>query len=100
MDPLCHSAAAAATAAVRVITKDTRVRAPTHDAALSAFIPASCRPQGRGLDSSRSAGVVNLTPFQPITILSSRLCKVSLFRWLLETGVIDGVKVAAEEYIW
>lgn len=33
----------------------------------------------------RSAGVVNLAPFQPIMILSSRPCKVSLFSWLLET---------------
>lgn len=51
----------------------------------TSIMPAS-GPRFRFL---RSAGVVNLTPFQPITILSSRLCKVSLFSWLLETLFVN-----------
>lgn len=87
VDPPCHAAAT-----VRVITKDVRVEAPTHEAAFSAFIPASYLPQGRGLDS---AGAVNLTPFQAITILSSRLyarphCSAGCLTRCWGTGVIGG----------
>lgn len=85
MDPPYRSAA---TAAIRVITKDTS-GASTHKLliCLQSSITSCLGAEGR---FPRSAGVIHLTPFQPITILSNRLWKVSLLSQLLEMLRVGG----------